>query len=151
MIFRVAFTYILFFATTLALAGGIVTTVKLDDKTITIYDTTDTAKLESFVKRMVSGIDNEGKKLSFGEVKSIAQEYGLHKIGGVNFAMKIQDGDIGYWQDQELTRTEYEIQFLSRRIVLDSANEERITVGDEGKLSFAAERLIQHTVNKIAQ
>ena len=131
-------------------AGGIISKINMDGKFISISSSDSVNKLETLIKKKITN-QEDTQKPSWSEIKKIGEEYGLFKIGGLNFGLKMQDGTVGYWHDQKLSKTECQIQLLARKIVLDAANNQKVVIGDQGKLSFVAERLINEIVERMAK
>jgi len=143
------FLIVFIFTNATVIAGGLITEIVMDGKSISIHKSNQTNELEDLIKKKITN-KGDSTKSTWSEIKKISQEYGLFNIGGFNFGLKMQDGTVGYWHDQHLGKTEYQIQLLARKIVLDSANNQKTVIGDVGKLSFVAERLIQEIVKKVA-
>src|SRR6185437_15176517 len=56
-----------------------------------------------------------------GQIKVLAERYGLYQSWQVNPHLTFDRGVIAYWSQQGRTAWELELQFLSRRLLLEAA------------------------------
>jgi hypothetical protein len=68
-------------------------------------------------------------------IEKLVKKYSLDKPTNVNPHLAFQPGDISYWQEQNLTEKELEIQFLTRQIILYDADIVGTKIGTQGHLS----------------
>lgn len=76
------------------------------------------------------------------EVRELARSVGLLEATKTNPHLRFLEGDMSYWYEQELTLDELRLQFISRRMVLEAAEREHLVIDDQGKLSWAAQRVM---------
>lgn len=89
--------------------------------------------------------------VSRDELRALATHFRLTHRTGTNSHLSFLRGDISYWQEEALPWRDYVIQFASRSVVLDAADQCGVIVGDQGVLSWAAERympFIREAINK---
>ena len=81
------------------------------------------------------------KALSRAEVRKLADAFGLLKETRTNPQLGFLDGDIAYWFEQHLSEDRLKLEFAARRAVLDAAEQQKIVIADQGKLSWAAQQV----------
>ena len=75
------------------------------------------------------------RKLSKSEIRKLAEKHRLMKEWEVNPVLKFKGGDIAFFYEENLSAWDVELQFISRRIVLERAEEEEATISSQGDLS----------------
>lgn len=75
------------------------------------------------------------------EIKALAERYELYQSWEANPHLCFDAGDIAYWSKQGRPAWEFEIQFLSRRLVLEAAKRAQTHIPSPGDLSQWAERV----------
>ena len=81
------------------------------------------------------------KNASRADIRKLAQEFGLMKETRVNPHLAFLEGDLSYWYEQQLSDDRLRLEFAARRAVLDAADNQRIVIADQGKLSWAAQQI----------
>ena len=81
-------------------------------------------------------------KLSKGDVRRLATTFGLLTEMRTNPHLGFLDGDIAYWEEQNRSEDRLTLEFAARRIILDAADKQRLVIGDQGKLSWAAQQIM---------
>lgn len=88
------------------------------------------------------------KKLAKQEVKELAEKYGLFDTRSVNPHLVFDDFAIEWWSQRERVSWELELEFLSRRMVLDVAERDKIVIPAHGDLSYLADKLLPILMKK---
>ena len=76
------------------------------------------------------------------EVKKLAEDFGLLKETRTNPHLSFLGGDIAFWHEQELSEDRLKLEFAARKIVLEAADKQGVVIDDQGKLSWAAQRIM---------
>ncbi len=71
-------------------------------------------------------------------VRELAEYHGLLSETSRNPHLRFLGGDLAFWAEQGLSEDSLRLQFAARKVVLDEADEQRLTIDDQGKLSWAA-------------
>lgn len=79
--------------------------------------------------------------LNKSEVEKIIHEIGLQNESKINPHLKFEDGDISYFYEQNLTKLQLELEFRSRKMVLDMADEDNTFINEPGDLSQKAKSI----------
>lgn len=82
------------------------------------------------------------KALSEGDIRKLAETFGLMTETRTNPHLGFLDGDISYWAQQNLSVDRLKLEFGARRTVLEAADKQRIVIADQGKLSWAAQQIV---------
>ncbi len=80
-------------------------------------------------------------KLNRAQIKKLAEEVGLYQDRLVNPHLVFEDWVIDWWSKQIDNAWEMELQFLSRRLVLEAADRKGAYIANPGDLSHWSERL----------
>jgi hypothetical protein len=83
----------------------------------------------------------DSTNVSKDEVRSLAEYYGLFRNWNVNPHLKFQTGDVSFFFEQHLSETVYQLQFDSRRIVLERAEQTGRRIPTQGDLSALAQEI----------
>lgn len=75
------------------------------------------------------------------KIKTLAERYELYQSWESNPTLCFDDGVIAYWSKQGRPAWELELRFLSRRLVLESAERAQARIPSPGDLSYWAERV----------
>jgi len=75
------------------------------------------------------------------EVKTLAERCELYQSWATNPHLTFDDGVLAYWSKQGRPAWELELQFLSRRLVLEAAERAQARIPSPGDLSKWAERV----------
>jgi hypothetical protein len=75
------------------------------------------------------------------EIKALAERYELYQSWEPNPHLAFEDWVIDYWSKQGRPAWELELQFLSRRLVLEAAERSQARIPSPGDLSKWAERI----------
>lgn len=75
------------------------------------------------------------RMLSKSQIRELAGKHRLMEEWEVNPVLKFKAGDISFFYEEHLSAWDVELQFLARRIVLESAEEEEATIPSQGDLS----------------
>jgi hypothetical protein len=75
------------------------------------------------------------------QIKALAEHYELFQTRETNSHLCFEDGIIDYWSKQRRPAWELELQFLSRRLVLEAAERVQARIPYPGDLSKWAERI----------
>jgi hypothetical protein len=89
----------------------------------------------------------DSSHLTKPEVRAMAEYYGLFRNWSVNPHLKLKTGDISYWYEQQLSERALQLEFDSRRIVLERAERSGQRIPTQGDLSALAQE-IQATIAK---
>jgi hypothetical protein len=73
------------------------------------------------------------------EVRQLASEYTLTQPRTVNPHLHFREGDVAYWYRKLLAEADLRLQFESRRLALDRAEQTREFIATQGDLSAKAE------------
>lgn len=93
------------------------------------------------IKESNQTADNN-KKADRNEIKELAKEYGLLEESKMNPHLSYLDGDIAYWDEQGLSIGRLRLEFAARKAVLDAADKSGVIIADQGKLSWAAQKIM---------
>ena len=93
------------------------------------------------IKESNQTADNN-KKADRNEIKELAKEYGLLEESKMNPHLSFLDGDIAYWDEQGLSIGRLRLEFAARKAVLDAADKSGVVIADQGKLSWAAQKIM---------
>jgi hypothetical protein len=72
------------------------------------------------------------------QIAALAEQYGLFHSREANPHLTFDDGDIRYWSEQKRPAWELEMEFFSRRLVLDAAEGAGARIPSPGDLTKAA-------------
>jgi len=75
------------------------------------------------------------------QIQALAERYELYQSWETNPHLRFDDGVIDYWSKQGRPAWDLELQFLSRRLVLESAERAQARIPYPGDLSRWAERI----------
>ena len=75
------------------------------------------------------------------EVQAMADYYGLFRKWAVNPNLKFQTGDISHFSGQQLSEKELQLEFDSRRIVLERAEQTGLRIPSQGDLAALAQEI----------
>ena len=103
---------------------------------------------ERMQEEITGNSDISEENLSEEDIERLANNFGLLNEIRMNPGLRFQEGDISYWYEQGLSRTEYELEFLARKIVLEAAAENEVNIGDSGELSAAAQDIMFYLVQE---
>ena len=81
-------------------------------------------------------------RLLKGEIKKLAEHFGLLQETHTNPHLSFLEGDISYWEEQGLSEDRIKLEFAARKAVLEAADQQRIVISDQGKLSWAAQQIM---------
>lgn len=76
--------------------------------------------------------------LSKSDVENIINKIGLQTETQINPHLKFEEGDISYFYEQNLSKLQLELEFRSRKMVLDMAEESGTFINEPGDLSQKA-------------
>lgn len=80
-------------------------------------------------------------KLTKTEVRQLSEFYNLFNTWKVNPHLRFKDGDISYWYEQGLSEDQLKLEFESRRIVFERAEQSGQIFDTQGDLSFHAQQI----------
>ena len=69
-------------------------------------------------------------------VQNLCNLFGLLETPTANPHLRYQDGDISYWSEHGLRHCELVMELVARKLVLDKADADGITIATQGDLSF---------------
>jgi hypothetical protein len=84
-------------------------------------------------------------------VRSLAKNMGLLSETEVNPHLRFLGGDIAYWTEQVeagLSLKRLRLEFAARKAVLDAADRADVIIDDQGKLSFASQKIIARVLKE---
>jgi hypothetical protein len=93
--------------------------------------------------------DTSGK-LSKDQIKQLAKDVGLLTETKTNPHLSFLDGDIAYWEEQKLSLTRLRLEFAARKAVLDAADKAKVIIDDQGKLSWASQKIMANVLKEKA-
>jgi hypothetical protein len=85
------------------------------------------------------------------QIKALAERYGLYQSWETNSHLCFDDSVIDFWSKQSRTAWELELQFLSRRLVLEAADRAHVRIPYPGDLSKWAERVYPILLKKVQE
>lgn len=88
------------------------------------------------------------QKLSKEDIKKLAEFYDLTKSWKINPHLKMKEGDISYWYEQELSENEIKSEFESRRIILERAEKNHQIIEAQGDLSHMAQKIQSQLIKR---
>ena len=74
-----------------------------------------------------------------GEIRALAEQYGLFEYTEMNPQLRYEDGDISYWAEQGRAAWDLSLHFLARRLVLLRADQTEGSIPEHGNLSALAQ------------
>lgn len=93
-------------------------------------------------------VETKKKKLTKGDIKELAREFGLLEETEINPHLSFLAGDIAYWYEQELSEARLRLEFAARKAVLEAADRQRIVIGDQGKLSWSSQQIMADLIKE---
>lgn len=106
---------------------------KNSDGDITDLDTNIAAAPKSLLGALPNHDDE--RRLNKHQIRELADKYDLRKRTEVNPHLRFKDGDISFWEEQNLAAWELEFEFLARQQLLKAADEQEVTIPTQGDLS----------------
>jgi hypothetical protein len=79
--------------------------------------------------------------LTRAEVQAMAEYYDLFRNWSVNPHLRLKTGDVSYWYEQRLPEKALQLEFESRRIVLEQAERSGRRIPTQGDLSALAQEI----------
>jgi len=122
--------------------------VKVDGSSIEFENQNFQSMAEKIVEDSKKEKNNVNGDPNHNEIKEIAEEYGLMDETKTNPHLSFLDGDIAYWYEQGLSLERLRIEFGARKIVLDAAEKNNVIIGDQGKLSWAAQQIMANLLKE---
>jgi hypothetical protein len=86
-------------------------------------------------------------ELSRDQIRELAIQHQLFAIHPVNPQLCFIEGDVTFWQKQRRAGWELELEFLARRLLLETADRAHIKIATQGILSYYSRQLY----NKLAE
>jgi len=80
--------------------------------------------------------------LTRARVEKLAREFGLLEKTETNPHLAFLENDISYWHKQNLDENRLQLEFAARKLVLESADKQRVAISDKETLSLAARQII---------
>jgi hypothetical protein len=134
------FSLLLFEASVGLSQGGVVPyahEIKIADKKIGVSQ----EELNSWRKKVVSRA-GPGTTVSRAKIEALAKEFGLMQKTSVNPSLVFLSSDIKDWEKRKLDETHLALEFAARRLILEEADIQRISIPGKEALSKAATQVI---------
>ncbi len=124
-------------------------TISVGNKVITIPKE-ETQKVKETVQgrkpRIAANFDRgrgDRDTVSLQTVERLARSFRLTEKTSTNPQLAFGGAELSYWQRQNLSEPELELQFEARRIILDAADRQNVRIQDQETLSRAAREFIR--------
>ena len=103
---------------------------------------------EQMIKNAKKMTNLKGKNPSIGDIRELADSFGLFNETQFNPHLSLLGGDIAYWHGQRVSLQRLNLEFAARKIILQAADRDGVMISDQGNLSFAAQKILPEMLKR---